>query len=259
MGTPNRGNRPLGLVEQLAQAALALEADGRVSLANLAASELLGRPRAELIGRPAQDLLAERIRRQAEASSAFELEQGRAAVRDDGELSATRGDAEFPVEVRVSPDGADGRIVTLRDISERVEAQHALRFGSERLSQDAPDALVGSWEWDILANDVQWSDRLFRIYGLEPGSVVPTYERFLAYVHPDDRDAVDERNRKAFADHQPFKDVKRVIRADGTEILMRTQGEVITDASGQPVRMIGVCEDVTAYEQAHDLLGGLRE
>ncbi|MBA2505342.1 MAG: PAS domain-containing protein [Thermoleophilaceae bacterium] len=78
-------------------------------------------------------------------------------------------------------------------------------------------------EWDIPRNIVWWSDELYRIYGLEPGSIVPTYENFLGYVHPDDRESVDARNQKAFADHQPFGDIKRVVRADRREILMETK------------------------------------
>ena len=74
---------------------------------------------------------------------------------------------------------------------------------------------------------------------------MPTYEEFLEHVHPDDREAVDARNRKAFADHQPFEDVKRCLRADGSVFLMRTHGEVVTDDDGKPLRMLGVCEDVT--------------
>jgi PAS domain S-box-containing protein len=113
-----------------------------------------------------------------------------------------------------------------------IEAQHLAR--------------VGSWEWDIPLNLVWWSDELYRVYGLEPRSMIPTYEKFLAHVHPDDRSDVDARNRKAFGDHQPFEDVKRVVRADdGREILMQTQGEVITGARGEPLRMVGICEDVT--------------
>jgi PAS domain S-box-containing protein len=113
-------------------------------------------------------------------------------------------------------------------------------------------ARIGSWEWDIPTNVVWWSDELYRIYGLEPRSIVPSYEEFLAYVHPDDRDAVDERNRTAFADHEPFEDVKRVVRADGREILMRTQGEVICDTGSQPLRMVGICEDVTDQVRARE-------
>jgi PAS domain S-box-containing protein len=109
-----------------------------------------------------------------------------------------------------------------------------------------PETEVGRWEWDIPNNRVEWTDSLFRLYGLEPGETEPSYAEFLARVHPDDRDAVDERNKKAFADHQPFEDVKRCIRPDGTIFLMHTKGEVMTDAEGNPMRMIGVCSEVTA-------------
>src|SRR4051794_25594032 len=81
--------------------------------------------------------------------------------------------------------------------------------GAERQLADAQAlARVGSWEWDIAGDAVWWSDELFRIYGMTPRSVVPTYKSFLDRVHPDDRASVDARNRKAFADHEPFDDVK---------------------------------------------------
>ena len=144
--------------------------------------------------------------------------------------------------------------------SHDVEALHAqikgLADSLARMRRKMADAQalarIGSWEWDIPANVVWWSDELFRIYGLEPGSIVPSYEGFLSYVHPDDRDSVDQRNRKAFADHEPFEDVKRVVKADGTEIQMRTQGEVICDDDGNPLRMVGICEDVTAELRARE-------
>jgi diguanylate cyclase (GGDEF)-like protein/PAS domain S-box-containing protein len=119
-----------------------------------------------------------------------------------------------------------------------------------RLDEAQRVARIGSWEWDIPNNAVIWSDELFRIYGLEPGETEPSYEEFLSRVHPDDREAVDERNRKAFADHQPFEDVKRCTRPDGSVFLMRTQGEVMTDGEGNPLRMIGVCSDVTEEKEA---------
>ena len=120
---------------------------------------------------------------------------------------------------------------------------------AERQLADAQQlARVGSWEWDIPNNVVWWSDELYRIYGLESRSIVPSYEDFLERVHPDDRTDVDARNQKAFADHEPFEDVKRVVRADGREILMSTQGAVVCDAAGRPLRMVGICEDVTDAE-----------
>lgn len=131
-----------------------------------------------------------------------------------------------------------------------LEAQLAL---SRRLLDDAQSlARIGSWEWDLVTDVVTWSDELFRIYGYEPGSVEVSYDTFLGLVHPDDRVSVDERNRRCFDTHEPFEDVKRIVRPDGTEFLMRTRGEMVKDPDGRPIRMIGVCENVTDEIHAQD-------
>ena len=141
------------------------------------------------------------------------------------------------------------RAVPVCELEELVEA---LRVSEARLCEAQQLARLGSWAWDIRANVVTWSDELFRIYGLEPQSFDPSYEAFLERVHPDDRADVDARNHKAFADHQPFEDVKRVTKSDGSVFLMRTQGEVVCDDDGNPLRMVGVCEDVTAQVRARE-------
>jgi PAS domain S-box-containing protein len=131
-----------------------------------------------------------------------------------------------------------------------LEAELAL---SRRLLADAQQlARIGSWEWDLATNVVTWSDELFRIYGYEPGAVEVSYEAFLGRVHPDDRASVDERNQRCFATHEPFEDVKRIVRPDGSEFPMRTRGEMVLDADGAPVRMIGVCEDVSDEIRARE-------
>jgi len=136
-------------------------------------------------------------------------------------------------------------------------AETELLLARRQLDEAQRLARVGSWEWDIENNRVWWSDELYRIYGMEVRSTDPTYEDFLARVHPDDRDAVDARNQRAFVDHQPFEDVKRVVRSDGREILMRTQGDVVCDELGAPLRMIGICEDVTDRMRAEEAEHGL--
>jgi PAS domain S-box-containing protein len=131
-----------------------------------------------------------------------------------------------------------------------LEAELAL---SRRLLADAQQlARIGSWEWDLATNVVTWSDELYRIYGYAPGSVEVSYEAFLGRVHEDDRASVDERNRRCFDTHEPFEDVKRVVRPDGSEFLMRTRGEMVLGEDGVPLRMIGVCEDVTDEIHARD-------
>jgi PAS domain S-box-containing protein len=136
---------------------------------------------------------------------------------------------------------------------DRIAALEAELALSRRLLADAQQlARVGSWEWDIATGVVTWSDELYRIYGLDPQSIEVSYEEFLGRVHPDDRASVDERNRRCFADHRPFEDVKRIVRPDGSEFLMRTRGEMVLAPDGGPVRMIGVCEDVSAEVRARE-------
>jgi diguanylate cyclase (GGDEF)-like protein/PAS domain S-box-containing protein len=157
-----------------------------------------------------------------------------------------------------APDELTGRAVAdlvdaaVGDAVQRRAVEEALLRSESRLAEAQELARLGSWEWDVTANVVSWSDELFRIYGVEPQTFVPSYEEFIARVHPDDRASVDARNHKAFANHQPFEDVKRVVRPDGSVFLMRTQGEVVCGADGNPLRLLGVCEDVTAQVRARE-------
>jgi diguanylate cyclase (GGDEF)-like protein/PAS domain S-box-containing protein len=217
----------LGVLEAGPCAVLGVGPGDRVDFANSRAEALLGLRAADLVGMPAAELLGDGT-----------------AIRADG--------SAIPVEItRVDlDDGA--RALVVRDLSEQAAIEEELRRSHTRLIEAQQLARIGSWEWDVAAGTVTWTDELFRIYGLEPQSFEPTYEHFLERVHPDDRQAVDDRNRKAFADHEPFEDVKRVVRPDASVFLMRTQGEVITNSAGEVVRMIGICEDVTDARRAEE-------
>ena len=226
----------LGLVEHAPDAIIGVDADGRIALANPRAADLFECTRAALVGMPVAEVLS-----------------GTLPTGGVVERIVHRPGADIPVDVSVSElpgDGGARLMCIVRDISARRAIEDELRRSQLRLAEAQQLARMGSWEWDIPAGKVVWSDELYRMYGHVPGSVEPNYELFLDHVHPDDRDAVDERNQKAFADHQPFDDVKCVRRLDGSEFLMRTQGEVICDADGAPLRMLGVCEDVTAEQRA---------
>ena len=244
-----------GLLEAAPDAILGVDGNGEIALANLRVEELFGYRRDELIGQAIEMLVPPAARERQRGHR--EGYQAAPRVRPMGEGQELRGrrkdGSEFPVEISRSPLSANGEVFVIaivRDDSDRKAAEEELRRTKERLEESQRLARLGSWEWDIPNNRVIWSDELFRIYGLEPGEIEPTYERFLDRIHPDDREAVDERNHKAFADHRPFEDVKRATRPDGSVFLMRTQGEVVTDPDGNPIRMLGVCEDVTLEKQA---------
>lgn len=112
---------------------------------------------------------------------------------------------------------------------------------------------IGSWEWDLASNRVTWSDELYRIYGLEPGSCEVTFELFLSKLVPEDRDRVAASVRAALEHGERFTYPERIARPDGTVRHLDTLGQAKRDAAGQICGLIGTCRDVTAEVKARRL------
>jgi PAS domain S-box-containing protein len=111
-------------------------------------------------------------------------------------------------------------------------------------------ARLGRWEWDVAGDRVQWSDELYRIYGLEPRSVRITLDGFLDRIHPDDRENTRTQVERALHSGESFAFEERILRPDGEVRLLRSRGEVIRDEEGRTVRLIGTCLDITEQKAA---------
>jgi PAS domain S-box-containing protein len=131
----------------------------------------------------------------------------------------------------------------------RFDVEQSLRLNEERLLEAQRIAHLGNWQWDVAANKVWWSDEVYRIVGVKPKDFEATYEGFLSYVHPDDREFVKQSVNRALYDRQPYNIDHRVFSSNGTERVVHEQAEVTYDAGQNPVRMIGTMQDVT--EQKH--------
>lgn len=120
----------------------------------------------------------------------------------------------------------------LADLEQRVDsAQHL--------------AGMGDYDWHIATDTNRWSDQLYRIYGYEPQSFNPSYERFLSHVHPDDQERIQRIHQQAYATGEPYQMIERIVRPDGEVRILSSNGEVVMDPHGTPVRMRGTCIDVT--------------
>jgi PAS domain S-box-containing protein len=104
---------------------------------------------------------------------------------------------------------------------------------------------IGSWEWDVATRNVVWSDELYRLYGLEPGSQAITVDFFLSRVHDGDRAQVQRRVADALERGGRFAWVERIVRADGSIRDLDTIGEVIVGEDGRPTSLVGTCRDIT--------------
>jgi diguanylate cyclase (GGDEF)-like protein/PAS domain S-box-containing protein len=251
------------ILETAHDAYVAMGSDGLIIDWNKRAEQIFGWERDETLGRTvAETIIPPHFRELHVGGLQHYVSTGEGPVLNKRiELSALHRDGrEFPVELSISPVRHTGGVTFhafLQDISERKKSEAALRQGEmqlrrsqRRLEQAQAIAQMGSWEWDVRANKVSWSDELYRIYGLEPGQFGATFEQYLERVHTDDRERVQATIGRALADHRPFAFEERVVRPGGEIRLLESQGEVQTDQDGQVVRMIGVCHDVTERRAA---------
>jgi len=133
-------------------------------------------------------------------------------------------------------------------LAEREQAAEELRRTAAQLSEAQALAQIGSWEWEIAADRVTWSEELYRIWGLDPARFGASYEAYLETVHPADRAFVDTAVRTALetggCDYEC-----RIVDADGAERYIHARGKVVADESGAPIQMIGTAQDITAQKR----------
>ena len=141
------------------------------------------------------------------------------------------------------------------DLDERVtERTAALADANIHMLEAQRLANLGSWSWDIAQNRISWSDQLFKIYGIARARFSGTFDDFLNFIHPDDRAQVQQSIDAAFSTGSGFSHEERIVRPDGGTRYLQSVGEVIRDANGAAVRMLGVCLDVTERKQAEQAL-----
>jgi PAS domain S-box-containing protein len=139
-------------------------------------------------------------------------------------------------------------------INDMLKALHAsneqVRHSEASLAEAQRIAHLGNWEWDIINNRLNCSDEIYRIFGFQPQSVIPTDELFLNHVHPDDRRKVSIVLQKIANDEKPCNFEHRIVPQNGAIRFIHTQGEIIKDNTGQIVRIIGTLQDITELKQA---------
>jgi PAS domain S-box-containing protein len=112
-------------------------------------------------------------------------------------------------------------------------------------------AHVGTWELDVRANRLIWTDEVYRIFGLPKGSEL-TYERFLERVYPGDRKYVDKK-WKAALKKEPYNIEHRIL-VKGEIKWVREQAEIEFDKMGHAVSGIGVVQDITEQKKTEQAL-----
>ena len=130
------------------------------------------------------------------------------------------------------------------------EQEEQIRKREQQLARAQKITHLGSWEWDLVTGNTNWSDELYRIFGLAPASIPASYKGFMERVHPEDRAVVKKVVQKALRKRQPIVSHDcRIVRPDGSIRIIHGQGEVILDDTGKLISVIGTAHDVTEHRQ----------
>ena len=227
---------------------IATDLDGHVTLWNRGAAEMLGWSEAEMLGRPMSEFFTEEDRaagrpatKRREALDTGRAHDARWHLRKSGErfwglseMSPLRDAAGAPI----------GFVKLMRDRTAEYSAQQALEQSEDRLRRAQEAGGVGLFAVDITTNQVDATPEFFRIFGLAPTGVIHAAE-VERLVLPEDRGIVSDAARRAIG--AAILDVNyRIRRADtGDERVITRKAEYEYDAAGQPIRMVGVVQDVT--------------
>jgi PAS domain S-box-containing protein len=155
----------------------------------------------------------------------------------------------------LDPESAEqGVVVNARDVTERRLAESEIRDQEERLRFALEAGRMGAWEWDVATDRVTWSPTLEEIHMMAPGSFAGTREAAIADIHPEDRARLEASLHAAVTTGQKYEIQYRSILPDGSICWLETNGRVMEDAEGRPVRMVGVCRDITERMRAEEAL-----
>lgn len=218
---------------------LRVAADMRVTYANLAA-------------RPLLDAAGSAVGATAPSDWREIIDQ---ALRSHGSrsLEVSYGDAVFYLDFAPIAEAGYVNIYGL-DITERKRAEEEILKSQKLLASAQSMAQLGVFEWDVIQNRVSWSAELHSIFGLAADQFGSTFDAFLARVHPDDRDAVRAVIEAAYRAKKPFKQEERIVRPDGTIRVLASKGELIVDEGGRPLKLVGICQDITERKEAERVL-----
>src|SRR5581483_1779576 len=162
------------------------------------------------------------------------------------ELFSVDGDVQH-FESRVVIIDAKETLCLVRDITERKRTEIALRRSEALMQQAQSLARLGNWYADLRNNVLEWSPETYRIFGLAQHEPI-SYERFMACVWPDDRDAVLQAWRQAIRSGRYH--IEHRITVSGETRWVVERAELEFDRSGRAVRGIGTVQDITERKEA---------
>ena len=156
--------------------------------------------------------------------------------------------------------GANGRISDYIaigvDVTDRQQAEVALRESEDRLNLAIESAHLGLWDLDLVTNEVVHNSLWAGMLGFSADEIGKPSDWWEQRIHPEDYPSIQKKSEDHFVGKIPFFDVLyRMKHKDGDWRWVHSQGRVVSrDGGGRPLRMIGINQDITGKKQADEAL-----
>lgn len=141
---------------------------------------------------------------------------------------------------------------TLALAIERRRTEEIIKHSEGQLRQALEAGHMGSWEWQLTTNKVSWSPSLEAIHGLVPGTFDGSFEAYQKDIHPEDRERVLNSIATTLENGTEHHIEYRIVLPDGTERWVEGKGTLYRTFEGTPVKMVGVCSDITERKQTEE-------
>ena len=250
----------------IGDAVIATDMNGAVTFMNSVAQSLTGWSLEKARGKSMDmvfDIVNKETRQPVENPVKKVFREGKVVGLADHTLLLSKDGKEFDIEDSAAPiitgTGEDlGVVLVFRDISERKQADEALKASEQRLNLALDAAQLGIWELDLVNDKAYRNLRHDQIFGYE--SLQPDWgqEIFLTHVVPEDREPVQKSFKKAFATGD-FSMECRIVWPDKSIHWICAQGRVFRNDKGDPVKMMGTIADVSERMRDQEALQHAKE
>ena len=140
------------------------------------------------------------------------------------------------------------------DITERKKAEALIELLNDRFKIAQNAAQIGIWDWNVKTGKIEWTPQMFVLLGLNPRKTIVSFDSWNAVLHPEDREKANAKITEALNNHSFLNNEYRIVRPDGQIVWINALGQGEYDEQKQPVRMTGICMDITKRKKVEEAL-----
>ena len=130
-----------------------------------------------------------------------------------------------------------------------MELENKIEITTQFLDDSQIISKTGSWNWNVMTNEVHWSKNMFCLLGLAPDEVAPSYELALHHVCDSDKKRYEETLSQAIENKTTYYFENKIVQRDKSVISVVSSGKCILDENKNLIRMIGVVQDISIQKE----------